>query len=186
MSTPDLEARGITEAAEAVPAARSKRGGIKRVAIGVLVLGLLGCGGYAWFAGLLPFASHAAPQGPPQPALALTPDSTPARPHYKPSYLGIEGAFTTNLQGSPRFVQVEIGVATNYDPIVLAHVSTHQIPIRSAVLAILAEQTEAAMTSTAGRNALQLRLRGAINRVLMEKEGFGGISDVYLTSMVIQ
>jgi flagellar FliL protein len=60
------------------------------------------------------------------------------------------------------------------------------VPIRSAVLMVLAEQDPAMLSTSQGKQMLQRRLSGAINGVLREKEGFGGIDNVYFTSLVIQ
>ena len=182
MSTPDAVA---TDA----PAAKKPRGGKKRLLMmGVPVLLLAGGGAYAWQAGLLPFAPKSAGAAPAKnvPKLNVEPDSDSAHPRYKTSYLKLDGAFTTNLADSPRFVQLEIGVATKYEPVVLDHVTANEIPVRSAVLAVLAQQTEASITSPQGRAVLQRQLAVAVNHVLEEKEGFGGVSDVYVTGLVIQ
>ena len=37
-----------------------------------------------------------------------------------------------------------------------------------------------------GKKALQKRLVTSINQVLQEKEGFGGISNVYFTNFIVQ
>lgn len=184
MSTPDTPAD--TPAVISAPK-RRQRVLTRLLAPVVPIVALVGGGTYAYTAGLLPFGAarhglvaHAVPQR------ALDVGSTPDHPRYRTSYLKIDGPFTTNLEGSTRFVQVEIGVATNYDPAVLAHLQTHELPIRSAVLGILAQQSETTIGSPAGRLALQRQLKTAINHVLEEKEGFGGISDVYLTGLIIQ
>ena len=180
MSTPDTPAETATPK-------RRKRSPMRLLVIVLPLIALAGGGAYAYTAGLLPFAlakhgpaTHASPQR------ALEADSTPDHPHYKTSYLKIDGPFTTNLEGSPRFVQVEIGVVTNYDPAILAHLQTHELPIRSAILGVLAQQSKIAIGSPAGRTALQRQLKAAINHVLEEKEGFGGVSDVYLTGLIVQ
>lgn len=147
---------------------------------------LAGGGAYAYTSGLLPFGARSGVATPAGPQQVLEADSTPLHPHYKTSYLKIDGAFTTNLEGSAHFVQVEIGVSTTYDAAVLAAVQTHELPIRSAVLGVLAQQSESAIGSPAGRASLQRQLRHAINAVLVDKQGFGGVSDVYLTGLVIQ
>lgn len=184
MSTPDATA----EAAPVTDAPAPKKRGAKRLLLLIPVVLLVAGGGgyYAWSQGLIGSALASKPAPPPGSKLNIDPQSDPAHPRYTTSYLKIEGAFTTNLQGSPHFVQVEIGVATIRDPINLTHVTTHEIAVRSAVLAVLAQENETEIATIPGRAALQTKLRAAINRVLADKEGFGGISDVYLTGLVIQ
>jgi flagellar basal body-associated protein FliL len=182
MSTPD-----ITADTSLVLPTKLKRPRRRLLAFVLLpVLFALVGAAYAWRSRLLPLAAAREHSVPDKPKLNAIPGSDPAHPRYQTSYLKIEGAFTTNLRNSPRFVQVELGVATDYDPIVLARVQTHEIPIRSAVLAILAQQDETVITSSGGRSALEAELTRAVNRVLAEREGFGGIDHVYLTGLVIQ
>ncbi len=184
MSTPDIAA----DARATIPATPARKRGTRRLFIFVLppLIMIAGGGAYAWQAGLLPIGPPRARGGPDTPKLNIRPDSDPAHPRYKTSYLKIDGAFTTNLRDSARFIQVELGVATDYDPIVLARVQTHEIPIRSAVLAILAQQGETEVQSPAGRIAIEIALGRAVNKVLVEREGFGGVGHVYLTALVIQ
>ena len=165
--------------------APSKRKPMKRLLLVVPLLAIGAGGAYAYTAGLLPLGGKTQDVAP-APRPVLEPGSTAAHPRYKTSYYKIDGAFTTNLAGSSRFVQVEIGVATIYDATVLARVQTHELPIRSAVLGVLAQQSEDAVATPGGRAALQTQLRSAINHVLIDKEGFGGITDVYLTGLVVQ
>ena len=42
------------------------------------------------------------------------------------------------------------------------------------------------MFTSDGKKHLQARLAKAINQVLIEKEGFGGIGNVYFTNFVVQ
>jgi flagellar FliL protein len=58
--------------------------------------------------------------------------------------------------------------------------------IRSAVLLALSEQDAGALSTPQGKEQLKAKLRLAVNDVLKKREGFGGIDDVYFTSLVIQ
>jgi flagellar FliL protein len=60
------------------------------------------------------------------------------------------------------------------------------VPIRSAILLTLSEQDGAVLSTPQGKHALQKQLARSINRVLREKEGFGGIDNVYFTNLVVQ
>lgn len=105
---------------------------------------------------------------------------------YESTYYQIEREFTSNLKESPRFVQVGIGVVTNYDDRVIENLKRHEMPVRSAVLLTLADEDENAVFTAAGKEDLSKRLTIAINKVLTKKEGFGGIADVYFTNFIIQ
>jgi flagellar FliL protein len=105
---------------------------------------------------------------------------------YEITYIPVDQAFTTNLADGSGFLQVGISLATFYDGKLVSNVRRQMVPIRSAVLMVLAEQDPALLSTSHGKQQLQRRLTGAINAVLREKEGFGGIDNVYFTSLVIQ
>ena len=105
---------------------------------------------------------------------------------YQASFYPIEQSFTSNLRDTDGFVQIGLGVSTFYDQKVLDNLKTNEMPIRSAVLMTLAEQDAETITTQAGKKALQTALKGAINQVLVSREGFGGVDDVYFTSFIIQ
>jgi len=106
--------------------------------------------------------------------------------HYETTYFEMKREFTANLTDPNRYIQVGLGVATNYDSRVIEAVEKNEPAIRSAVLGVLGEQTADHVATAAGKEDLQRRLRAAINKALQEKVGFGGISQVYFTSFVIQ
>ena len=105
---------------------------------------------------------------------------------FQSTYLPLEGNFTSNLRGGEAFIQIGIGLSTYYDERVLENVQTHDMAIRSAILMTLTEQDPQAITTLRGRQALKIALRNAINGVLTNREGFGGIDEVYFTSFVSQ
>lgn len=122
-------------------------------------------------------------------------DQKPAEPAGKPvpskekfvtSYFEFPGNFTTNLKGSRRFVQISIGLATQYDKKVIENVQKHEVAIRAEVLGVLGEQTEGDVVGIENRKRIQNLLKDAINKVLMERTEFGGIEDVYITGLVMQ
>lgn len=106
--------------------------------------------------------------------------------HYETTYFEMKREFTANLTDPNRYIQVGLGVATNYDSRVIEAVEKNEPAIRSAVLGVLGEQTADHVATAAGKEDLQRRLRAAINKTLQDKVGFGGISQVYFTSFVIQ
>lgn len=105
---------------------------------------------------------------------------------YASSYYPLEKEFTSNLQDSVHFIQVGIAVSTPYDERVLENIKTHEIAIRSQVLMALGETSEDEVFTAEGKRHIQERLAKAINGVLKEKEGFGGVSNVYFTNFIVQ
>ncbi|HEU4961827.1 MAG TPA: flagellar basal body-associated FliL family protein [Sphingomonas sp.] len=105
---------------------------------------------------------------------------------YASTYYELDKDFTSNLQDSVHYIQIGVAVSTPYDQRVIDNLKTHEIAVRSAILMALGDTTEDEVFTSDGKKQLQKRLVGAINRVLIQKEGFGGISNVYFTSFVVQ
>lgn len=105
---------------------------------------------------------------------------------YEITYYPIAEGFTTNLADGSGFLQVGISLSTFYDGKVINNIKRQAVPIRSVVLMVLAEQDPALLSTSQGKQRLQRQLTAAINDVLRDKEGFGGIDNVYFTSLVIQ
>ncbi|MBD8677850.1 flagellar basal body-associated FliL family protein [Sphingomonas sp. CFBP 13720] len=105
---------------------------------------------------------------------------------YASSYYAMEKEFTANLADSVHFVQIGVAISTPYDHKVLDNLKTHEIAVRSSILMALGETTEEQVFDVAGKKQLALRLKKAINDVLQQKEGFGGVGNVYFTNFVVQ
>jgi flagellar protein FliL len=105
---------------------------------------------------------------------------------YEVTYFPIEQQFTSNLADGESFVQIGLSLSTYYDGRMIANIKRQMIPIRSAILTVLSTQNASVISSPDGRALLQGQLARAVNTVLREKEGFGGVDNVYVTSMVIQ
>lgn len=105
---------------------------------------------------------------------------------YASTYYELDKDFTSNLQDSVHYVQVGVAVSTPYDQRVIDNLKTHEIAVRSAILMTLGDSTEDQVFTSDGKKRLQARLVKAINQVLIQKEGFGGISNVYFTNFVVQ
>lgn len=186
---------------EKTPPPPKKKGGLvkKLIFFMLLPLGLMGAGVgagvYAAGTGMIG-GKHDKPKlDPHRPKLQLKegedgpvdlPDTVRPDPAvYKSTYYPIEQAFTSNLADTDGFLQVGLGVSTFYDSKVLDHIKDSDMPIRSAVLQVLAEQSAEALNTPQGKLALRKKLRDAVNGVLREREGFGGVDDVYFTSFII-
>ena len=107
-------------------------------------------------------------------------------PKYESSYFQLEKEFTTNLKESTHLMQLGIAVSTPYDDKVIAHLKAHELAVRSAVLTEINNTDEERIFSAEGKKDLQQRLVKAINAVLKEKEGFGGVANVYFTNFIVQ
>ncbi len=105
---------------------------------------------------------------------------------YASNYYTLEKDFTANLQDSIHIVQVGIAVSTPYDEKVIEHLKSNDIAVRSAVLMALGDTPEEQVMTSQGKRQLQARLVAAINDVLKQKEGFGGVGNVYFTNFVVQ
>lgn len=105
---------------------------------------------------------------------------------YEATYFPLEQSFTANLSDGAGFVQVGLSLSTYYDGKVIASIKRQSVPIRSAVLLALSEQDGTVLSTPEGKQILQRKLTRAINHVLREKEGFGGVDSVYFTNLVIQ
>ncbi len=105
---------------------------------------------------------------------------------YKPSYYDMAQNFTSNLRDTDGIAQVALSVSTFYDSKVLDNFKDNEQPIRSAVLATLANQDAFVLETPEGKVQLQGRLKDAINKVLVDKTGYGGIDNVYFTNFIVQ
>lgn len=186
---------------------KKKKGGMMKIlllVVGALVLVGGGVGGalYAMNAGLIGGKGAAEPSGP-----RLVPKTEQKRAgsgegeakeaghkpptgaggdKYASNYYAMDKEFTSNLQDSVHFVQVGIAVSTPYDDTVIENIKTNEIAVRSSILMALGDTTEEQVFSSAGKQMLQRRLAKAINDTLKEKEGFGGVGNVYFTNFVVQ
>jgi flagellar protein FliL len=105
---------------------------------------------------------------------------------YEVTYFPIEQNFTANLADGSGFVQVGVTLATYFDGRLISNLKRQSVPIRSAILLVLSDQESAVLSTPQGKQILQRQLTNAINTVLRQHEGFGGVDNVYFTNLVIQ
>ena len=117
---------------------------------------------------------------------ALNKKETPKIDTFVTSYFECEGNFTSNLKDSRKFLQLGVGISTQYDETVIENIELHQLALRSEVLGTVSDFTEEDVKGKIGRDALAVRIVEAINAKLEELEGFGGIDSVHFTSFVLQ
>ena len=111
---------------------------------------------------------------------------TPDIETFVTTYFEFPGNFTTNLRESRKFLQVGLGVSTQYDDEVISNVEDHQLALRSEILNVMSEFSEEDIQGKQGREALARALADGVNAKLMQLEDFGGIEEVHFTSFVLQ
>lgn len=105
---------------------------------------------------------------------------------YRTIYYSFTEDFTSNLKNSDALVQVSVAASTQRDGRVVLWMKKHELAIRSAILTVLADTPEEQVYSVAGKEQLQRRLAAAINDVLKQREGFGGVDAVYFRTFIVQ
>ena len=105
---------------------------------------------------------------------------------YETTYFEFPGDFTTNLKGSRKFLQVSVGVSTQYDEQVMEVVDSHQLALRSEILSTISDFTEEDISGSEGKKKLSERLIVVLNKKLESLDEFPGIEDVYFTAFILQ
>ena len=105
---------------------------------------------------------------------------------YETTYFEFPGEFTTNLKDSRKFLQVGVGVSTQYDEKVMEIVDQHQLAMRSEILSIMSDFTEETISGSKGKKALSNDLLKGLNLKLEALKEFPGIESVYFTSFILQ
>lgn len=185
---------------------KPKKGGKLKLIIGAVVLMLAGAGGVygAMAAGLIANGDHAESK-PKGPELVLKGAEDPfalsggdkdkaagetvhgeGGSQYRTAYYSFEEGFTSNFVDTAGLIQVNLAASTTRDGRVLQWLDMHRLAVRSAILIELANTPEDDVYSEEGKERLQKRLAEAINKVLIEKEGFGGIDQVYFEAFLVQ
>ena len=187
--------------AKAGKKAKKKGGKLKKLLLLLVALIVIGGGAAGGYFAMGGFRHHADEPNPDLPQLVVkegvSDDAAAAArerarnghpdPHvFQSTYLPLEGNFTSNLRGGDAFVQIGLGVSTYYDTHVTDNVTRNMMAIRSAVIMTLSEADPIEITTFQGKQRLKEALKHAINAVLTNREGFGGIDEVYFTSFVTQ
>ena len=105
---------------------------------------------------------------------------------YETTYFEFPGDFTTNLKGSRKFLQVSLGVSTQYDEKVMEIVDQHQLSLRSEILSTISDFTEEDIAGSDGKKKLSAKLLEVLNNKLDQLKEFPGIEDVYFTAFILQ
>lgn len=186
------------------PVAPRKKGGILailgKVLMALAFAGMGFGGGYVYFANPFsptqdmlkliepeaPAAQDEVVEGEDGAAHKKVPKPVPEEEIFVTSYFTFPDPLTSNLKDSRAFLQIQIGVSTQYDAQVIKNVETHKLALQSDMLAVIATFTEEDVAGPAGRARLADALKDAINARLEKLEGFGGIEDVFFPSFMMQ
>ena len=110
----------------------------------------------------------------------------PEATRFEKNYFQIDKELMTNITGSKKVMVVQMAVMTHYDTRVFDNIKKHEFSLRSAMLDVMRQTTEAETTKPEFRKELALRLKDVMNAMLEEYEDFGGIEEVMFTSFVMQ
>ena len=102
------------------------------------------------------------------------------------TYYEFPGNFTTNLRESKKFLQITVGVSTQYDEEVMVNVESHQLALRGIILGVMSEFSQNDVAGREGKQTLADSIKDALNIFLEDKEGFGGVEGIHFTSFVLQ
>jgi len=110
----------------------------------------------------------------------------PEETRFEKNYMQMHKELMTNITGSKKVMVVQVALMTHYDQRVFDNVKKHDFAIRSSMLDVLRQTTEAELARSDFRKNLAEKLKVVMNEVLEKNEDFGGIEDVFFTSFVVQ
>lgn len=110
----------------------------------------------------------------------------PQETRFEKNYMQMDKELMTNITGSKKVMVIQVALMTHYDERVFENVKKHDFAIRSAMLDVLRQTTEAELARSDYRKNLADKLKAVMNEVLEKNEDFGGIEDVFFTSFVVQ
>ena len=110
----------------------------------------------------------------------------PEATRFEKNYFQVEKELMTNITGSKKVMVVQLAVMTHYDTRVFDNIKKHEFALRSAMLDIMRQSTEAEVSKPDFRKELAVKLKDVMNAMLEEYEDFGGIEEVMFTSFVMQ
>jgi len=110
----------------------------------------------------------------------------PEATRFEKNYFQVEKELMTNITGSKKVMVVQIAVMTHYDTRVFDNIKKHEFALRSAMLDLMRQTTEAEANKPEFRKELAVKLKDIMNSLLEEYEDFGGVEEVMFTSFVMQ
>ena len=110
----------------------------------------------------------------------------PEATRFEKNYFQVEKELMTNITGSKKVMVVQIAIMTHYDSRVFDNIKKHEFALRSAMLDLMRQTTEAEASKPEFRKELAVKLKHIMNALLEEYEDFGGVEEVMFTSFVMQ
>ena len=110
----------------------------------------------------------------------------PEATRFEKNYFQVEKELMTNITGSKKVMVVQLAVMTHYDSRVFDNIKKHEFALRSAMLDLMRQTTEAEASKPEFRKELAVKLKDIMNALLEEYEDFGGVEEVMFTSFVMQ
>jgi flagellar protein FliL len=160
------------------PVAVAKKSGGKRMMliVGVVVLVVLGIGGFMFFGQRSAQVKSAA--GAPAAASAVSAAAV---------YLPLDPAFVVNFQDNDATRYLQVGVTVmSHDPAAIQAMKDNDPVIRNALVILFSSQTIAELGNTAGKQKLQAEALTAVRKIVADKIGKPGVDALYFTSFVMQ
>ena len=111
---------------------------------------------------------------------------SPDSPRFEYTYHPLKKDFLSNLMSSKKVMSIQISIMTRYDDRVFENVDKHEAALRSVVLDVLRQTTDADLLKPEFRKELAVKIRDSMNSFLEKLEDFGGIEEVFFTSFVVQ
>ena len=111
---------------------------------------------------------------------------SPEATKFEYTYFQIEREFLVNLTGSKKVLSTQIAIMTHYDERVVENVKKHEFALRSVILDVLRQTTEADLAKPDYRKQLAVKVRDEMNNTLEKYEDFGGIEEILFTSFIVQ
>lgn len=102
-------------------------------------------------------------------------------------YLPLDPPFVVNFQNpqDARFLQVSMEVMTT-DPAVIEDIKKHMPAIRDSVVMLLSSQTQQALTTHEGKEAVRGEVLSRIRKIMETSTGKPGVEALYFTGFVMQ
>lgn len=114
------------------------------------------------------------------------PKQTPDKVRFEQTYMELERTLLSNITNSRKVISVKLAIMTYYDQRVFDNVKKHEFALRSAILDVVRQTTEADIVKPSFRLDLAEKIRLTMNALLEKYEDFGGIEEVHFTEFVVQ